>query len=586
MADKTEPDLADLPISLQIKLELLNLEYRDGEITQKGYDHGRSKVMARYARFLHREAHRAPKRIVFKLNAPPLFKATVVETADAAMTVRSSVADVNEGILATIKKCLDLSRHPDTPEAEAKAALLLATRRMKQYNVSQAEVLEHATPEEQQNYVGESIVHLTHRDGDPSKIVKKSVWLYPMMYAIELFFDSKASYRTYGENKTKLGIVFCGLANNSVAAAHAFEMVYSLAGEWCRKLKTTNDNCFATKKNSYMMALSKELQKMAQEEIKAEELRAARAAEETLAARIREEKAQRKAELDRLKGLSNHGNPRPVTIEDKDEDGDAEDDGVSPHTDPDSELTRGIDEVMRDTDEEHTTPISPQRVLLFQKMMKRVATSVFRNSSANCITLVATINDELESDPDLGMPFHAETEAVDILNRLIDLEVLENDGNAEVITLTRLGKQKIFGDAHGNTDEAGTTFPSDNDSCTSSDEHGHSDQLEPEDWNDDDDLDFDFDDNQSLVSTSKVDNLISALYTPEPDAPAFSSKNEVVKFREKTKQLIKDFEEKQKHKYPLTKPQTHKMPHIDKDAWSKGKEDAHKIDVRRKTITD
>ncbi|EME79269.1 uncharacterized protein MYCFIDRAFT_216387 [Pseudocercospora fijiensis CIRAD86] len=584
MAPKEAHDMADMPPNLRKQLDLLDLEFQDGEITQKGYDKRRSIIMAKYAKILKRKAP--------TLGAPLLFKATVVETADAAMTVRSSVADVEEGILATIKKCLEVSRHPDTPESEAKAALLLATRRMKQYNVSQAEVLEHATPEQQQNYVSESIVHLTHRDGDSSKGVHRAVWLYRMVHAIELFFDTKASYRSYRRNKTKLAIVFCGLANNSVAAAYAFEMVYNLAGEWSRKLTNANNKngnertCYANKRNSYIMALSEELQKMARRERKAEERRAARAEEETLAARIEEEEARRKAELDRLKGPFNHNNPHLVTIEDEGE-GEGKvpfDEDTIMHRDSDSESNEEVDEVMRDPNQKQTPPISPQRVFLFQKMMKRVAASVFENDSANCIILVAAINDELESNPDLGTRFQVETEAVDILNCLVDLEVLESDGNTKAITLTRLGRQKIFGHTHENADETNALLPSANDSGIDFDDAG-SDGYGPEDWDNDYSVFDDNEDVQSLASTAKADNLMSALFTPEPNAPAFSSKSQVVRFRQKTKQLIEDFIEKEKHKYTWgPAPRRREMDSIDEDAWSRGKKDAHKIDVHRKNI--
>ena len=65
-----------------------------------------------------------------------------------------------------------------------------------------------------------------------------------------------------------------------------------------------------------------------------------------------------------------------------------------------------------------------------------------------------------------------------------------------------------------------------------------------------------------------------------------SPKDLAAYFEKKTKQLIKDFEEKERSKYTWTKTQPLKMNHVHEDAWEKGRKDAHKIDVHRKTITD
>ena len=94
------------------------------------------------------------KRTTKKLPAP-LYKASIKSLADTGtIKVTSSTADLDNGIIQRIKKCLDRANHPTTPEAEAKAALHLASRLMGQYNVSQAEVLAHETPSAQRQYAG------------------------------------------------------------------------------------------------------------------------------------------------------------------------------------------------------------------------------------------------------------------------------------------------------------------------------------------------------------------------------------------------------------------------------------------------
>jgi hypothetical protein len=58
-----------------------------------------------------------------------LYKASVKELAETGtIRVSSSTADIDNAIIQRIKKCLERANHPNTPEAEAKAALHLASR--------------------------------------------------------------------------------------------------------------------------------------------------------------------------------------------------------------------------------------------------------------------------------------------------------------------------------------------------------------------------------------------------------------------------------------------------------------------------
>lgn len=82
---------------------------------------------------------RGPKR-----PPPALYKAHIKSLADGGTArVAFSTSDVDNTVIKRIMKCLDRANHPGTPEAEAKAALHIASRLMGQYNVSQAEVLAH-----------------------------------------------------------------------------------------------------------------------------------------------------------------------------------------------------------------------------------------------------------------------------------------------------------------------------------------------------------------------------------------------------------------------------------------------------------
>ena len=87
--------------------------------------------------------------------AQPIYTAKIVELAeghantnnnkpDSATNIKdkgTGTSTANETILERIAKCLARGNHESTPENEAKAALHMASRLMKQHNVTQAEML-------------------------------------------------------------------------------------------------------------------------------------------------------------------------------------------------------------------------------------------------------------------------------------------------------------------------------------------------------------------------------------------------------------------------------------------------------------
>src|SRR5438876_815393 len=107
---------------------------------------------------------------------------------------------------------------------------------------------------------------------------------------MEVFFDCK-SYTCKG--CFSVDWVFYGLAENTVAAAMAFEMVYNVVVGWSMRYKG-ND------RPSYVLGACDELWLMAKDERAAEEERARGAERDAIAARAREEEAERRAQLDRL----------------------------------------------------------------------------------------------------------------------------------------------------------------------------------------------------------------------------------------------------------------------------------------------
>lgn len=225
--------------------------------------------------------------------SPPLYKASVSELAETGVAARSSssTADIDNAIISRIKKCLDRANHPNTPEAEAKAALHLGSRLMGQYNVSQAEVLAHESPEKQRQYAGHSVVSITRFDGDDSRAMRQQRYIGTLCYAMERFFDCK-SYSTAGYSS--LDMTFYGIAENTVAAAMSFEMAFNLISEWVRPYKGVGS------KNSYCHGVCDELLRVAREEKVNEEVQAKKAESEAIATKAKQEDAERAAQLERL----------------------------------------------------------------------------------------------------------------------------------------------------------------------------------------------------------------------------------------------------------------------------------------------
>jgi hypothetical protein len=247
----------------------------------------------------------APPRTLKLL--PPIYIASVKELAQISTRAGTSTTDTDSAIIPRIKKCLERANHAGTAEAEAKAALHLASRLMGQHNVSQAQVLAHEPPATQRQYAGQSVVSIKRFDGDRSKAVKHQSYIDGLCHAMERFFDCK-SYST--ANLFAIEITFYGIAENTVAAAISFKMAYNLVGEWARPQKGVGG------KNSYCLGVSDELSRMANREKAAEEAEAKKAEREGIAAKNKEGSAEIRPQLGHLpplpEGLSTPLSPEPA----------------------------------------------------------------------------------------------------------------------------------------------------------------------------------------------------------------------------------------------------------------------------------
>ena len=233
-------------------------------------------------------------------HAPPLYHASVTQSAHEAPARldAASLTNADEGVLARIKKCLQRAQDAGAAEQEAKAALRLASKMMKQLNITQADVYAHEEVEEQKKHGGQSTVALRRRDGDRGKRVQQAHYLNTLAYAMRVFFDCK--HYTMSKSSS-FETTFYGIAENTVAAAEAYCMVYNLMVEWARPYNGV------VGKGSYCLGICKELDRTAEREKADEALRAKQRDEDELKERTRQEQAERQAQLDRLAMPSESG---------------------------------------------------------------------------------------------------------------------------------------------------------------------------------------------------------------------------------------------------------------------------------------
>lgn len=229
----------------------------------------------------------------------PLYKAVVTETAQSEyMRSGAALANVDSEIVAKIKKCLERATHGsnsgETNETilnEAKAAMRIAERLMKANNIKQADIMAHESPESQKLFAGKSVVSIQRVDGDRWKPVRYNVFVGPLGVAMQHYFGCKAYTESGGSD---IVVVFYGIAEQTVAAAVAFRMVYNLIVEWALPLGKVY------RRNEYCLGVAHALGEEGKRLKREEEEEAKRTDAAALRARVEREEAERRAELDRL----------------------------------------------------------------------------------------------------------------------------------------------------------------------------------------------------------------------------------------------------------------------------------------------
>jgi hypothetical protein len=182
----------------------------------------------------------------------------------------------DKAILDRIRKCLARANHPNAQEQEAHTAMRMASRLMKQFNITNADLVEEkADCDDLASLGGQSTVTIV-RSRDDGKRITHHVWVDSLGSAMVTLFDCK--WYTMQRNQS-YDITFYGIPTNTVGAAMSFELCYNLILEWARSKDgkvAKSSYCLGMGDGLYRLAISeKEAEDRAAETQEMEEERAA-----------------------------------------------------------------------------------------------------------------------------------------------------------------------------------------------------------------------------------------------------------------------------------------------------------------------
>ncbi|KAJ7497346.1 hypothetical protein FB451DRAFT_1386612 [Mycena latifolia] len=141
---------------------------------------------------------------------------------------------IGDAVIGRIRKALALASHDQTGEDEARAALRMASKLLERHNVTQADILSQETESEQLKRAGTSVVSIKNTV-KPTTAVSLELWTNTLAAAMDTFFDCQSYNTKFNGKRPKVDWTFYGLAEQTVAAAHAFEMTYNLISAWSLK---------------------------------------------------------------------------------------------------------------------------------------------------------------------------------------------------------------------------------------------------------------------------------------------------------------------------------------------------------------
>ena len=185
-------------------------------------------------------------------------------------------------------------------EAEARAAMKIATRLMSQHSVTQAELIDNEKVNEREKRGGFSLVKITHsREGGRAL---NWTWAEEVVSAVTELFDCDAFS---SQSDQCVAWSFYGIAEHTVFAAMSFEMIHNLILDWADAYSTVQA------RNSYCLGVANGLDRLAKKERFNMEKDAWRNEQKAMATRRRKEEPERQKTLARL----NDRQSSPITAE-------------------------------------------------------------------------------------------------------------------------------------------------------------------------------------------------------------------------------------------------------------------------------
>ncbi|KAL9048083.1 MAG: hypothetical protein Q9162_007864 [Coniocarpon cinnabarinum] len=189
----------------------------------------------------------------------PAYEANVISMASDRSRKHNSTLGLPGSVKNRIKSMLargDETRN--TSQQEAETAMRMATRLMNHFNVKQADILQEAADTgSAQEMGGFSEVKITRSKHTQTKRVVSEIWVSILVQAVRTSFDCKAM-STRNTNGTAMRWTFYGIAENTEAAATAFQMVFTVILHWAYFRRGS--------KNSYYLGVAGGLRKIANDE--------------------------------------------------------------------------------------------------------------------------------------------------------------------------------------------------------------------------------------------------------------------------------------------------------------------------------
>jgi hypothetical protein len=161
----------------------------------------------------------------------PLQKATVIETARELGS--QAAPTVDKRILDRIQKCLSRAYYANASEAEAKAALFVSQKLMRQHNMTQGDLMASDDNSSKAHYSRRSVVSITKTASLSERVIKEA-FAIKVATTISTLFDCKSFSTDY---RTSVHWTFFGIADNTVAAAIGFEFAHNQILEWAGAYK-------------------------------------------------------------------------------------------------------------------------------------------------------------------------------------------------------------------------------------------------------------------------------------------------------------------------------------------------------------